>query len=193
MLNETKHTFSGNPRVVKKRIIPLLNKAGIRRLKVKAYGDTQLDVQFDANNEEFGILKDLLKKDLGKEGGFKWKQANLKLEGIEKEIQEELKLKKKLKEMIKRESKMKLTKSKLKEIIREEIKQLNEARRMTLQITKYDRKRVQKILDKLRLNPDRDYDFGEGRGSTFILDFDKKHLDNVLELFIRNDVEFKEA
>ena len=121
MLNETKHTFSGNPRFVKKRIIPLLNKAGIRRLKVKEYGDTKLDVQFDANNEEFGILKDLLKKDLGKEGGFKWKQANLELEGIEKEIQEELKLKKKLKEMIRREKKMKIMKSKLKEIIREVI------------------------------------------------------------------------
>ena len=193
MLNETKHTFSGNPRFVKKRIMPLLNKAGIRRFKVKEYGDTKLDVQFDANNEEFGILKDLLKKDLGKEGGFKWKQANLELEGIVKEIQEELKLKKKLKEMIRREKKMKITKSKLKEIIREEIKQLNEARRMTLQITNRDRKRVQKILDKLRLKPNRDYDFGVGRGSTFILDFDKKHLDNVLELFIRNDVEFKEA
>ena len=88
---------------------------------------------------------------------------------------------------------MKLTKLKLKEIIREEIKQLNEARRMTLQITKYDRKRVQKILDKLRLKPARDYDFGVGKGSTFILDFDKKHLDDVLELFIRSDVEFKET
>ena len=88
---------------------------------------------------------------------------------------------------------MKLTKLKLKEIIREEIKQLNEARRMTLQITNQDRKRVQKILDKLRLKPNRDYDFGVGRGSTFILDFDKKHLDDVLELFIRSDVEFKEA
>ena len=88
---------------------------------------------------------------------------------------------------------MKLTKSKLKEIIREEIELLNEARRMTLQITNWDRKRVQKILDKLRLKPNRDYDFGAGKGSTFILDFDKKHLDNVLELFIKNDVEFKEA
>ncbi|MAH42342.1 hypothetical protein CL614_01285 [archaeon] len=86
---------------------------------------------------------------------------------------------------------MKLTKSQLQKIIREEIKSLREAKRETLMISKYDQKVVKRILDKLRLKAGQDYDFGVGRGSTFLLDLDNKYFDKALEAFIKADVKVR--
>ena len=83
---------------------------------------------------------------------------------------------------------MKITKSQIQKIIREEIKNLREAKRETLVISKYDQNRVKKILDKLRLKSGREYDFGVGQGSTFLLDIDDRYFDKALEAFIRADV-----
>ena len=67
-------------------------------------------------------------------------------------------------------------------------KQLSEAKRETLVISKYDQNRVKKILDKLRLKSGREYDFGVGQGTTFLLDIDDRYFDKALEAFIRADV-----
>ena len=68
---------------------------------------------------------------------------------------------------------------------------LTEARRTQLQIPESDKKMVNKILKKLRLKPGKHYDFGAGKGSTFILDLDKKVADKVLELLIQKRVKVK--
>tara|TARA_Y100000310_G_C20615810_1_gene780554 strand:- start:610 stop:948 length:339 start_codon:yes stop_codon:yes gene_type:complete len=91
MINEGEHTFSGNPKFMKKTILPLLRKAGIGKLKVKAYGDTLLDVYFDADDEQFNNIKKLVNQKIGKTGSAKWKNLNLNLEGIGDKI---LKIKK---------------------------------------------------------------------------------------------------
>ena len=83
---------------------------------------------------------------------------------------------------------MKITKSQVQKIIREEIKKLSEAKRVTLQLQYRDRKKVQQILDKLRLKAGREYDFGVGQGSTFLLDIDGRYFDKALEAFIRADI-----
>jgi|GEM_PF-5205429 hypothetical protein len=84
---------------------------------------------------------------------------------------------------------MKLTKLKLKEIIQDEIQKLNEARkRVKMQIPEVEKRKTKKILDKLRLKTGKDYDFGAGKGSNFILDLDIRYLDDVLELLIVNKV-----
>ena len=68
---------------------------------------------------------------------------------------------------------------------------LAEARRNQLQIPESDKRMVNKILKKLKLKPGKHYDFGVGKGSTFILDLDKKIADKVLELLIQNRVRVK--
>ena len=86
---------------------------------------------------------------------------------------------------------MKITKSQIQKIIREEIKRLREAKRETLVISKYDQNRVKKILDKLRLKSGREYDFGVGQGSAFLLDIDDRYFDKALEAFIKADVKVR--
>ena len=84
---------------------------------------------------------------------------------------------------------MKLTKSRLTEIIKEE---LTEARRVQLQIPIRDRKKVDKILKKSRGKEGKHFDYGVGRGSTFILDLDKKFQNKFLELLVKNRIQVKE-
>ena len=89
----------------------------------------------------------------------------------------------------KKDERVKLTRSRLKEIIQDEIQKLNEAGKMILfQIPETDKRKTKKILDKLRLKTGKDYDFGVGKGSNFILALNKQYQDDVLELLIINKV-----
>ena len=88
---------------------------------------------------------------------------------------------------------MKLTKQRLREIIKEEIRNLHEAKMVQLQIKEIEKKKVKKILDKLRLKMGKNYDFGVGKGSTFILELDKKFEDKVLEMLIKNRINVQGA
>ena len=53
--------------------------------------------------------------------------------------------------------------------------------------------RDKKVLDKLKLKMGKHYDFGVGKGATFILELDKKYEDNVLELLINNRINVRGA
>ena len=88
---------------------------------------------------------------------------------------------------------MKITKQRLVEIIREEIRNLHEAKMVQLQIKEIEKKKVKKILDKLRLKMGKNYDFGVGKGSTFILELDTKFEDKVLEMLIKNRINVQGA
>ena len=88
---------------------------------------------------------------------------------------------------------MKITKQRLVEIIREEIRNLHEAKMVQWQIKEIEKKKVKKILDKLRLKMGKNYDFGVGKGSTFILELDKKFEDKVLEMLIKNRINVQGA
>ena len=88
---------------------------------------------------------------------------------------------------------MKLTKQRLKEIIKEEIRNLSEAKRRQLQIPIMDKLKVNKILKKLRLKMNKDYDVGVGKGSTFILDVDQKVLDKLLDVLVANRIRVNEV
>ena len=65
---------------------------------------------------------------------------------------------------------------------------LFEAKMVQWQIKEIEKGKVKKILDKLRLKMGKHYDFGVGKGSTFILELDKKYENKVLELFIQNRI-----
>ena len=88
---------------------------------------------------------------------------------------------------------MKITKQRLREIIKEEIRNLREAKMVQLQIKEIEKKKVKKILDKLRLKMGKNYDFGVGKGATFILELDKKYEDKVLELLMKNRINVQGA
>ena len=88
---------------------------------------------------------------------------------------------------------MKLTKQRLREIIREEIQNLREGKRRQLQIPIMDKLKVNKILKKLRLKMNKDYDVGVGKGSTFILDVDQKVLDKLLDALVSNRIRVSEV
>jgi len=70
---------------------------------------------------------------------------------------------------------------------------LNEGKMVQWEIRDRDKKKVSKILDKLRLKMGKDYDFGVGRGATFILGLDRKYQNKVLELFIKNRINVQGA
>ena len=70
---------------------------------------------------------------------------------------------------------------------------LNEGKMVQLQIKEIEKKKVKKILDKLRLKMGKNYDFGAGKGSTFILELDKKFEDKVLEMLINNRINVRGA
>ena len=88
---------------------------------------------------------------------------------------------------------MKLTKQRLREIIKGEIRNLREAKMVQWQIKDMDKGKARKILDKLRLKMGKDYDFGVGKGATFILELDKKFENKVLEIFIKNRINVRGA
>jgi len=70
---------------------------------------------------------------------------------------------------------------------------LNEAKMVQLQIKEIEKKKVKKILDKLRLKMGKHYDFGVGKGPTFVLELDKKFEDKVLEMLINNRINVQGA
>ncbi|MBC8427944.1 MAG: hypothetical protein H8D94_00575 [Candidatus Pelagibacter sp.] len=86
---------------------------------------------------------------------------------------------------------MKLTKTRLKQIIREEIQKLNEAKRAKFIIPMTDRKKTAQVLKRTRLKVGQDYDFGVGKGSTFILDIDAYYKNKFVELAIKHDIGVK--
>ena len=88
---------------------------------------------------------------------------------------------------------MKITKQRLIEIIKEEIRNLHEAKMVQWQIKEIEKKKVKKILDKLRLKMGKNYDFGVGKGSTFVLELDTKFEDKVLEMLINNRINVQGA
>jgi len=77
----------------------------------------------------------------------------------------------------------------VKEIYERMFGTLNEAKMVQLQIKEIEKKKVKKILDKLRLKMGKNYDFGAGKGSTFILELDTKFEDKVLELLVKNRIQ----
>ena len=89
---------------------------------------------------------------------------------------------------------MKLTKQRLKEIIKEEIINLREARQTQFQIPYREQKNVMKILRMAKsakvgkYKEGKHYDFGVGKGTTFILAVDKKLEDEILSLLIQKGV-----
>ena len=88
---------------------------------------------------------------------------------------------------------------KVRQVIRETIKDLMEAKRpqrkihsyVLLQIPIVDKLKVNKIMAKLKLKMGKNYDYGVGKGSTFILDVEGKYLDKVITLFTKNGIRVK--
>ena len=70
---------------------------------------------------------------------------------------------------------------------------LNEGKMVQLQIKEIEKRKVKKILDKLKLKMGKHYDFGVGKGATFILELDTKFEDKVLEMLINNRINVQGA
>jgi hypothetical protein len=79
-ITEGLHMFSGNVKITKKRVLPLLKKMGISKVKVKNVGGYFLDVYFDADNEKFKEIQKVFAKNFGKPGSSSWKNLNMSLE-----------------------------------------------------------------------------------------------------------------
>ena len=82
-ITEGLHMFSGNVKITKKRVLPLLKKMGISKVKVKNVGGYFLDIYFDADNEKFKEVQRVFAKNFGKPGSSSWKNLNMSLESIE--------------------------------------------------------------------------------------------------------------
>jgi len=78
--------------------------------------------------------------------------------------------------------------AKVRQVIRETIRDLMEGKRIQFIIPIKDRKKTVQILKKTRLKAGQDYDFGAGRGATFILDIEDSYRDKFLELAIINNI-----
>ena len=68
---------------------------------------------------------------------------------------------------------------------------LTEGKRVQFIIPMRDRKKTAQVLKKTRLKMGRDYDYGVGKGSTFILDVDEKLLNKVLDIMVSNRIRVK--
>jgi|TARA_Y100000296_G_scaffold60787_1_gene70489 hypothetical protein len=79
-ITEGLHMFSGNIKITKKRVLPLLKKMGISKVKVKSVGGMFLDVYFDADDEKFKQIEKEIVKNFGKQGSSSWKNLNMSLE-----------------------------------------------------------------------------------------------------------------
>ena len=90
----------------------------------------------------------------------------------------------------KKESKVR---SLIKKMVREIIDEgkLAEGKRRQLQIPVMDKLKVDKILKKARAKMGKDYDYGVGKGATFILDMDEKLLNKVLDIMVSNRIRVK--
>ena len=76
-------------------------------------------------------------------------------------------------------------------LMTEQKKNLMEAKRVQLILPVRERKRADVLLKKLRLKSGVDYDYGVGKGATFIIDLDKKYYNKVLELFISKNIQVR--
>ena len=89
---------------------------------------------------------------------------------------------------------MKITKQRLREIIKEEIRNLREAKQTQFTIPYREQKNVMKILRTAKsamvgkYKEGKHYDFGVGKGTTFILAVDNKLEDEILSLLIQKGV-----
>ena len=82
---------------------------------------------------------------------------------------------------------MKITKQRIKEIIREEL--LREGRLQTqFQIPTREQKKVDAILRKANFKEGRDFDYGVGKGPTFILAVEKKFENKILSLLVQKGI-----
>ena len=81
---------------------------------------------------------------------------------------------------------MKITRQRIKEIIREEL--LREARQTQLQIPVIEQRKVSAILRKAKYKEGKDFDYGVGKGPTFILAVDKKLENEILSLLVQKGV-----
>ena len=79
----------------------------------------------------------------------------------------------------------------IRQLVKETIKDLMEGKRIQFIIPMRDRKKTAQVLKKTRLKVGQDYDFGAGKGSTFILDIDDSYRDKFLELAITNNIGVK--
>jgi len=68
---------------------------------------------------------------------------------------------------------------------------ITEAKRVQLILPARERKRADVLLKKLKLKSGNDFDYGVGKGATFIIDLDKKHYNKVIELFISKDIQVR--
>jgi hypothetical protein len=62
---------------------------------------------------------------------------------------------------------------------------LSEAKQVQFIIPYRDKKKVAQLLKKTKLKMGRDYDFGVGKGTTFVLELDSNYRDKFLELAIK--------
>ena len=83
---------------------------------------------------------------------------------------------------------MNISREDILQIVKEEIQKINESKRISLQIPIADKRKTMQILNKLRMRQGAQYDFGVGKGSTFILDVDKKFQNKVLDFLMKNRV-----
>ena len=83
---------------------------------------------------------------------------------------------------------MKISREDILEIVKEEIQKINEAKSVQLQIPIADKRKTMQILNRLRMRQGTQYDFGVGKGSTFILDVDKKFQNKILDFLMKNRV-----
>ena len=83
---------------------------------------------------------------------------------------------------------MKISREDILEIVKEEIQRINEAKSVQLQIPIADKRKTMQILNRLRMRQGTQYDFGVGKGSTFILDVDKKFQNKILDFLMKNRV-----
>ncbi len=82
-INELNQTISGNKMFMKRTILPITKKAGIKKVKIKElpaqYDDDKdkIEISFDVDKETNDSFLDLLKKKAGKKGTKKRKNFNL--------------------------------------------------------------------------------------------------------------------
>ena len=79
----------------------------------------------------------------------------------------------------------------VRQLVRETIRDLMEAKRVQLILPVRERKRADVLLKKLKLKSGIDFDYGVGKGATFIIDLDKKYYNKVLELFISKNIQVR--
>ena len=65
---------------------------------------------------------------------------------------------------------------------------LKEAKQVQFIIPYRDKKKVAQLLKKTRLKQGKDYDYGVGKGTTFVLELDSNYRDKFVELAIKHNI-----